>query len=173
MHRTLLLPLLIGMAGCPAAPDLPHGPEPCREQTQAEVIEFIDADTADVELLEGELAGTTERLRLLGIDTPEINHDDVLDSDFCAVRAWNEAIEEFQGETVWLTFDTACTGTFGRTLAYMFRGSDELWFNKHMVEQGYARVSDMTFEFSFRAEFEEAEAEAMAAGRGLWGACDE
>ena len=169
MRRTLLiLPLLVG---CPTAPDLPQGPDPCREPTQVDIVEFIDADTVDVEFLDGELIGTTDRLRLLGIDTPEINHQDTLDSEFCAVRAWNEAIEEFQGKTAWLTFDTSCTGTFERTLAYMFRESDELWFNKHMVEQGYARVS--TFEFSFRTEFEAAEAEAMAAGRGLWGACDQ
>ncbi len=168
--RAALLPLAL-LLGCPTAPDLPAGPEPCREQTRVEVLEFIDGDTADVEFLDGGLAGTTDRIRLLGIDTPEIDHDDVLNSDFCAVRAWNEAIEEFQGDTAWLTFDTSCTGVFERTLAYMFRESDELWVNKHMVEQGYARVS--TFDFSFRTEFEAAEAEAMAAGRGLWGACAE
>ncbi len=166
----LLLPLLVG---CPTAPDLPQGPDPCREQTQVDIVEFIDADTADVDILDGDLAGTTERIRLLGIDTPELNHSDLPDSEYCAVRAWNHAVEDFQGETAWLTFDTACTGTYGRTLAYLFRDSDELWFNKDMVDWGYARVSEMTFEFSFRTEFEAAEQEAMSAGVGLWGACDE
>lgn len=157
--------------GCPTAPDLPQGPDPCREPVQVEVIEFTDGDTVDVEFLEGDLLGTTDRIRLQGIDTPEVDQDDPLDSEFCAVRAWNESIEQLQGETAWLTFDTSCTGTFDRTLAYMFRASDELWLNRHLVEQGYARVSD--FEFSFRAEFEAEEAEAMAAGRGLWGPCDQ
>ena len=168
--RALLLLFAVAVAGCPGAPDLPQGPEPCREPTQVNVIEFTDGDTVDVEFLDGELAGTTDRIRLQGIDTPEVDQADPLDSEFCAVRAWNESIETLQGELAWLTFDTSCTGTFDRTLAYMFRASDELWLNKHLVEQGYARVS--TFEFSFRAEFEAAEADAMAAGRGQWGTCD-
>ena len=169
--RLVVLCSLLLILGCPTAPDLPQGPDPCREPTQVEVLEFIDGDTVDVRFLEGELEGTTERVRLQGIDTPEIDQADPLDSEFCAVRGWNEAIGLLQGETAWLTFDTSCTGTFDRTLAYMFRASDELWLNRHLVEQGYARVSSFTF--SFRAEFEEAEAEAMAAGRGLWGLCDQ
>jgi micrococcal nuclease len=166
-----LLLLAALASGCPGTPDLPEGPEPCRGVTLARVVEVVDGDTADVEFLEGDLAGTTDRVRFNGIDTPEVNHDDPLDSEFCGLRAWNEAIELLGGEEVWLTFDTACTGTFGRTLVYVFRTEDELWFNEYMVEQGYARVSG--FDFAFAEQFAAKEAEAQAAGRGLWGPCTE
>ena len=170
---TLLLPasLCLLLAGCPGSPDLPEGPDACRPVTLARVIEVVDGDTADVEFLEGDLSGTTDRVRFIGIDTPEVNHDDPLDSEFCGLRAWNEAIALLEGEEVWLTFDTACTGTFGRTLVYVFRTEDELWFNEHMIEEGYARVSG--FDFAFTDSFTEKEAEAMFAGKGLWGDCTE
>jgi len=169
MHRLALCASLL--AGCSGTPQLPEGPEACRSVTLAEVVEVIDGDTADVTFLEGDLYGTTDRVRFNGIDTPEVNHADPLDSEYCGLRAWNEAVSLLEGEEVWLTFDTSCTGTFGRTLVYAFRTSDELWFNEHMVEQGYARVSG--FEFSFEDLFAEKEAEAMSAGRGLWGPCTE
>jgi len=137
--------------------------------TLARVVEVVDGDTADVEFLEGDLYGTTDRVRFNGIDTPEVNHDDPLDSEFCGLRAWNEAIALLEGEEIWLTFDTSCTGTFGRTLVYGFRTRDELWFNEHMIEDGYARVSG--FDFAFSDSFSEKEEEAMFAGKGLWGPC--
>ncbi len=173
--RTLPLLLFVPLLGCElpigGRPELPEGPASCREMTRALVLEVIDGDTADVEFLEGDLVGTEDRVRFNGIDTPEVDQDDPLDSEFCGLRAWNEAISLLEGEEVWLTFDTNCTGTFGRTLVYAFRVSDELWFNEHMIETGYARVSG--FEFSFSEQFEEKEEAAMLAGLGLWGACTE
>jgi len=168
--RTALL-LLLPALGCAGVPELPEGPDACREPTRAIVNEVVDGDTADVEFLDGDLIGTEDRVRFNGIDTPEVDHEDPLASEFCGVRAWNEAISVLEGEEVWLTFDTNCTGTFGRTLVYAFRASDELWFNEHMVETGYARVSE--FEFAFATQFEEKETTAMNAGLGLWGACTE
>ena len=170
MQRTGLLCALL-LTGCGGVPDLPEGPDACREVTLARVVEVVDGDTADVEFLEGDLTGTTDRVRFNGIDTPEVDHVDPLNSEFCGLRAWNEAIELLSGEDVWLTFDTSCTGTFGRTLVYVFRVSDELWFNEHMIEEGYARVSE--FDFAFTDAFRAKEEEAMAAGRGLWGPCTE
>ncbi|MCO4770208.1 MAG: thermonuclease family protein [Deltaproteobacteria bacterium] len=171
MPRSLLLTSALFLAACPGNPDLPEGPDACRSVTLARVVEVIDGDTADVEFLEGDNLGEVDRVRFNGIDTPEVDHDDPLGSEFCGLRAWNEAISLLEGEEVWLTFDTSCTGTFGRTLVYGFRTSDELWFNEHMVEQGYARVSG--FDFAFVDSFTSKEEEAMLAGRGLWGDCTE
>lgn len=170
--RPLALPCLaVALAGCPSGPpELPEGEDACRPMNRAQVLEVIDGDTADVLHIDGDAADTEERIRFLGVNTPEIDHDDPLSSDYCGVRAWDETKSLIEGGDVWLTYDFDCLGEFDRTLAYVFPVDTEVWVNQHLVESGYARVP--SFPFSFEDEFLSLEEEAQLAGRGLWGACE-
>ena len=157
--------LLIGAALVGCTTQYPAGDDPWRGQMEAHVQDFIDGDTADVELDDG----TVDRVRLLGVDTPETDKHDPLDSECYAVLAWQESADLFDGEIVQLTFDSAERGVYNRLLVYMYRDSDGLFLNEHLIRDGFAVVSG--FEVSMTDEFEQLQEEAQLAQRGLWGEC--
>ena len=175
MTRTLVstLPLVVGLAACESTPTYPEGEDACRLQTQVQVLEFLDGDTADIEHLSGSRAGETERIRLNSVDTPEVDHDNESDSDCWALESWAAAAAAFDGELAWITFDTQCTGEFDRTLVYLFRDSDGLFLNHHLVLEGHtpAYFPDFSPNATFRSELLEAEERAASEGKGGWAEC--
>ena len=166
-----LLLTIATLAAC--TPTYEGGPEPCRGQTLVGVMEAIDGDTIDVEIRGGDGAGTTERVRLLGVDTPEVDHNDSAASQCYGVLAWNATIDFAVGEEAYLTFDAECTDTYGRSLAYLYRASDGLFVNQQLIEQGFARTCARSPNDTFSADFAAAEQGAQAEQRGLWGTCDD
>jgi len=154
---------------CAAPPGLPQGENACRAPTRVQVLDFIDGDTADVGFLDGALAGSEERIRLTGVDTPEVNHSNTGNSECYGVMAWIEATEQLEGEEAWLSYDEECQDIFGRTLAYMFRRSDLFFLNEHLVEQGFGRTLNIPPNSHFADEFSALEAVAQEQARGLWG----
>jgi micrococcal nuclease len=140
------------------------------------VIDVVDGDTIDVRFEDG----STDRVRLLGVDTPEI-HTDVTPGEFEGVpdtatgrsclRDWGErasgyAQDRLAGATVTLYADEQADrrGGFDRLLAYVVVDGQQ--FNYDLVREGYARVFETTFTQSDR--FADAEAAARQAGRNLW-----
>jgi len=162
----LLAPLL---AGCGPPSDLPEGESPCAPVASVRVLEFVDGDTCDVEYLDGDLAGEEVRVRLLGVDTPEINHSSLESSECHALEAWTAASDELQGEDAWLTFDAECTDRYDRTLAYMFRSSDRFFLNRYLLEEGHARTLSISPNTTLADDFQQIEEAAQLAARGLWG----
>jgi micrococcal nuclease len=125
---------------------------PCR------VVHVVDGDTLDVRCTAGE-----ERLRLLRIDTPERNEWGHRES----TRALRELVSRRE---VHLTFEKPgipVRGHHGRLLAYLFVEGRNV--NVEMVRGGWSPFWTKFGEGRFAAEFIEAEREARAAGRGLWG----
>ena len=92
-RRLLPLPLLglFALVGCEADPTYPAAEEPCRHQVQVRVTEFLDGDTADVEFL-GDREGEIDRIRLNGVDTAEVDHDNESASECWALEAWAAGI---------------------------------------------------------------------------------
>lgn len=164
----------------------------CASPRTATVSCTIDGDTVDVNGC-GEDVG--ERLRLLGINAPEIAH-----GDSPAECYGNEAADFLDdlvtNHTVHLDFDQECTDVYGRTLAWVtLKGDDpsvaslltdldnlgmnsdgsyEVLVNELMVRAGYAVLYDESFaqQVRYYDEIERAQADAEAEGRGLWGACE-
>ncbi len=108
------------------------------------VIKVIDGDTIDILK-----AGKTERVRLVGIDTPEPyskNNEKKwygLPDDHLrkwGVNAFNYTNERLYRKEVNISYDTIQEpkDEFGRTLAYIY--IDNKNFNLELVEKGYARV---------------------------------
>lgn len=144
------------------------------------VVEVVDGDTVDVAYPNG----TRETVRLLGVDTPEV-HGETTPAEFegvpetaagreCLRRAGERASayarERLAGETVALRFDERADrrGYYGRLLAYVVVDGES--FNYALIREGHARVYDSTF--TERERYEATEAEARAAGRGLWACAD-
>ncbi len=165
--------LLPGTLLLACSPTYDAGTDPCREQTRVTVTEAIDGDTLEVEIQDGEAVGTVETVRLLGIDTPEVNHNDTAASECYAVLAWNEAVSKIVGEDAWMTFENACTDLHGRTLAYVWRASDDLFLNGTLVQGGFARTCPWSPANALDPELAAFEQQAQAGEAGLWGTCDD
>jgi len=117
----------------------------------------IDGDT--VELDRG------ERVRLIGVNTPEKNDARP------EVRRLAAAATEFtrrlcEHRPVRLEYDWERRDRYGRTLAYLFP-EDGTFVNAEIVRQGYG-FAYTRFPFRHLEQFRAYEREARAAGRGLW-----
>lgn len=140
-------------------PSLPAG------LASAQVVRVIDGDTVDVSI-----NGATERLRLLGIDTPETKHPSKPVECF-GIEASNKAGEMLDRQTVYLEDDVSqdSRDRYGRRLSYLWLPNGRM-FNLEMVAQGYAYEYTYRLPYKYQAEFKGAQADAAAQGRGLWAA---
>ena len=140
------------------------------------VVEVVDGDTVDIAFANG----TTERIRLLGVDTPEV-HVEVQPDDYRGIsdtpaardclRTYGEnassyASQRLQGETVTLQLDpdSDTRGSFGRLLGYILVDREN--FNHDLVATGRARVYVSTFAQFDR--FQASERVAQEQNRGVW-----
>ena len=149
-----------GDASVATVPDHEHG------EANAIVERVVDGDTIVVDI-----NGNQERVRLLGIDTPEsvaVNRPEQ-----CFGRESASYLTSLlpKGTGVTLVRDIESRDQYDRLLAYVVRSSDQLFVNLDLLERGYAGV--MIYEpNSFHRElFEAAENDAFRAGIGLWGVC--
>ncbi|NWF79853.1 MAG: thermonuclease family protein [Chloroflexi bacterium] len=129
----------------------------------AQVLAIIDGDTVDIEL-----AGRRERVRLIGIDTPESVAPDRPVECF-AHEAAAKAAELLAGQTVFLEEDLSqdSRDRYGRLLRYLWL-PDGRMANYELVAQGYAFEYTFAQPYRYQAQFKAAETQARAPGRGLW-----
>jgi micrococcal nuclease len=131
----------------------------------------IDGDTIALE--------NGERVRLIGIDTPEsrINEKLKLDArrsgrDYAAITAMGKKAAKFtrqlvENKPVRLEFDVTKTDKYGRLLAYVFL-SDGTFVNAEIVKQGYADPMTIPPNVKYAGLFHDLYVEARAQNRGLW-----
>lgn len=115
--------------------------------------------------------GAEERVRLLGIDTPESVQPDSPVECF-GPEASARTGELLSGRSVWLESDPTqdAVDRYGRTLAYVWLDETTL-VNRVLVAEGYA--SEYTYDSPgvHHAALEAAEDAARSGGVGLWGSC--
>ena len=126
------------------------------------VVSVVDGDTVKVRM-----GGGVESVRLIGIDAPETATSGRPAQCF-GPESSAKAGELLAGKAVHLEFDESQgrLDRYGRLLAYVW--VDDVHINALMVRQGYAREFTYNLPYRYQAEFKAAEAEARAAGRGLW-----
>ena len=122
------------------------------------VSRVIDGDTIELD--------TGEKVRYIGIDTPETLHPSE------PVEYYGREASEFnkklvEGKWVRLEFDVQRKDIYGRTLAYVYL-SDGTFVNAELLKQGYAKVSTYPPNVEHVEEFLELEREARENARGLW-----
>ena len=148
---------------------LPEGDSPCAAPQLVRVRETVDGDTFHA-LPEGE--STYFKVRIIGVDTPEISHDGA-PADCYGDEAWDYSAAALDGKLVWLTFDAECEDYYGRTLAYVFRGDDEAgFFNRALVRSGNATPLTVQPNDTYADVFAQDSRDARDEGLGLWSACD-
>jgi micrococcal nuclease len=130
----------------------------------APVLKVTDGDTIHVRY-----HGEDERVRLIGIDTPEVSwyggH-----AECYGAEAGLYARRRLDGKTVRLEFDVNLRDRYGRLLAYVYLGTE--LFNLTLVREGYATADPVPPDTRLASTFEQAEGAARAAGKGLWAACE-
>ena len=134
----------------------------------ARVTSVADGDTVNVRLT----TGAYRRVRLLGIDTPEV-YGGVVE---CGGPAASVAMKKMlrTGTRVKLVSDRTQAGTdrYGRLLRYVSRTGDGLQVNRAQVYLGNATVYVYNgVPFQRTREYRVAEASARAGHRGIWKAC--
>jgi len=129
------------------------------------VVRVVDGDTFDIDAADGDSPNT--RIRLWGVDTPEIAHGGKPDMYF-GPEAARFAHESLDGSTVHIVLSPLDTrGRYGRLLAYVFLERGDVMFNELLIERGYA-YADSRFKHHYDDQFKQAEKRARRAGMGLW-----
>ncbi len=133
----------------------------------ATVEAAVDGDTLAVRV-DG---GRRERVRLLGIDTPESVKRDTPVECFAKEAAGRLRALLPGGTPVRLVRDVEERDRYGRLLAYVYRQPDGLFVNLDLVRGGYAQLLTYPPNVAHTEELRRAAADARRAGRGLWGSC--
>jgi micrococcal nuclease len=127
------------------------------------VSSVVDGDTVKINI-----NGKIETFRLIGIDTPE-TVDPRKDVQCFGVEASNKAKELLNGKKVRIETDPS-QGTYdkyNRSLGYIYLESG-LFYNKYMVEQGYAHEYTYGTPYKYQTEFKTAQTSAQTNKLGFW-----
>lgn len=125
------------------------------------VVRIVDGDTIEVEI-----DGTTEKVRLIGIDTPESVHPDQERNVPYGPIASAYTKEHLAGRSVGLEFDVQERDKYGRLLAYIYL--EGKMFNETLLEYGHAVVSTYPPNVKYVDRFTELQRQARENGYGLW-----
>lgn len=119
------------------------------------------------------------RVRMIGIDTPELHHSQKLSRDAKRTRQDIEAIQKLgkrayeftrnliEAKQVKLEFDVERRDKYGRLLAYVYL-SDGTFVNAEIVHQGYASLMTIPPNVKNADLFVKLYKEARQERRGLW-----
>jgi micrococcal nuclease len=173
--------LIIGLSSCNKEPTtiyysqggkftIPLG----RSYNYADILvkRVIDGDTIQLE--------TGERVRLIGIDTPEMHESQKLyrdsersNEDISTIQELGRRAFEFtknlvEGKRVSLEFDVEKYDRYKRLLAYVYL-KDGTFVNAKIVEEGYASLMTFPPNVKYADLFLKLYQEARENRRGLWG----
>ncbi len=173
LYPIIIILCLSTLAGCAMDTDGGSSESPSSgDKTGAELPRSADLISTQVErIVDGDTIcvnynGVSEKVRLIGVDTPETVHPTIGEeaygheaSDYTMARLSNQIIE--------LELDVQERDQYGRLLAYIWIGSE--LFNETLVREGYAQVSTYPPNIKYVDRFTAAQTAARDAGRGLWG----
>lgn len=153
-HRARLLPILVlftwaaGIAGAQPAP------------LQGTVVRIVDGDTIHVQL-----AARVEKVRYIGVNTPEVHHPRKGEEPGGreAAQVNRDLVE---GKRVRLELDVQSRDRYGRLLAYVWVG--DTMINAELVRLGYAQVMTVPPNVRYQSLFLKLQRDAREAARGLW-----
>lgn len=135
---------------------------------RALVTQVVDGDTIKVDL-----NGKNYTVRYVGMDTPE-TVDPRRPVGCFGKEASNENKSLVAGKMVILQKDVSETDKYGRLLRYVFlplSNGQTLFVNDYLVREGFAKVLTYPPDVKYTDRFLEAQKQARAAKKGLWGRC--
>ena len=161
---------VLTLAATACTPPDTVGPEPLPgggAALPATVVHKVDGDTVDLRFADGH----EDRVRLLGIDTPETVRPDHPVDCFGPEASARTGELLPDGTAVLVQRDEEARDRYGRLLVYLWRRADGLFVNRSLVVDGFARTLSIDPNTAHRSDLSAAAHEAEVAGRGLWSAC--
>jgi micrococcal nuclease len=134
--------LLMPLFACGTSPDT------------ARVAQVIDGDTIIID--------TGQRVRYIGIDTPEVYPN----QEAYGIEAWQANRKLVEGKEVRLEPDVSDTDKYGRLLRYVY--VNDILVNTELVRLGLAEAKAYPPDIKYQQLLEQLEREARQAGRGMW-----
>lgn len=148
-------------------PTTPKPTDSCPEQKIAptisnektyKVIRIIDGDTFEIE--------SGEKVRLIGIDTPEIDEKDQTKKCW-ALKAMFKTKEMLEGKNIKMEQDISSTDKYQRLLRYVW--IEDFFFNDYLVKNGLAWAVTYPPDVKYQEQFSESQRQARESKLGLWG----
>jgi micrococcal nuclease len=131
---------------------------------RADVIAVVDGDTVKIEF-RGTIpqgANREERVRLIGVDTPELSSDE----------PWAKEARDFTNRQLYrkgvlIGLDKTLRDKYGRLLAYVWLG--DALFNRVLISEGLGvYYGYFPFDALYMEAFKKAEEAAKAEGKNIW-----
>jgi micrococcal nuclease len=123
-------------------------------------VRVADGDTVRVRI-DG---GREERVRYIGIDTPEVTSGECFADE---ATAFNERL--VAGREVRLELGAEERDRYGRLLAYVY--AEDVLVNAELLRKGYAQPLTVPPNVRFAGRFKRLARDARREGRGLWASC--
>ncbi|KAL9644392.1 hypothetical protein ABK040_013621 [Willaertia magna] len=143
--------------------DLPivETPTPLSQMKNINVIRVVDGDTIICDINNN----NRERIRFIGIDTPEIGHRNQKEREF-ANKAKDFVERHLSNNLITLEFEKQLRDRYGRLLAHVWLG--RVNFQSLLLENGLARAMTVSPNTKYQALYQEKEGEARENMVGLW-----
>lgn len=134
---------------------------------RAYVSRVVDGDTLEVIIENHEYheLNRKEKVRLIGVDTPETKHPNK-GIQYFGEEAYAYTKKRLEGKYIYLLFDRDIRDKYERLLCYVIE-NDYNMFNYELVYYGFSKAYTV-FEFTFIHSFKKAEEEAKSNNYGLW-----
>ena len=136
-------------------------PKPPKGAVAAKVQRVVDGDT-----FVASVNGRRERVRVIGVDTPESVDPNRPDEPF-GEEASDFAKHYLDGETVRMAGDVEPRDRYGRMLAYVWLADGTFW-NALLAAEGYAQQLTIPPNVTYADLFRRLVGEARRENRGLW-----
>lgn len=125
------------------------------------VVRVVDGDTFILDM-----NGTEQRVRLIGIDTPESVHPDQEKNVEYGKIASAFSKSSLGGKKVEIELDVQEKDKYGRLLVYLY--TDGKMFNKILLEEGHAKVSTYPPNVKYVDDFTALQQKAREGKKGIW-----
>lgn len=111
------------------------------------------------------------KVRFIGIDAPEEDPTRGPVQCFGIRSAEHLRASLPKGTDVILVHDVESKDQYGRTLAYVYRQSDGMFMNAHLLREGFVQAYRVPPNVRHAEEFRRLQATARSSRVGLWGKC--
>lgn len=123
------------------------------------MVAVVDGDTVRIQYGSG---GNTERVRLIGIDAPEVGD--------CFAEEATAALERLLSDfELYMTADVSDRDRFDRLLRYLWL-EDGTFVNEQLVAGGFAIAREFPPDTAYADQLSDAEERAIADDSGFWDA---
>ena len=139
------------------------------DKQEVKVTRVIDGDTIEVSI-----EGKTEKVRLIGVDTPE-TVDPRKTVQCFGEKASKVTKDALINQTVWLESDSTQgdRDKYSRLLRYVWTDDGTVDFGKVLISTGFAYEYTYNTPYKYQSSYKQAQSEAEQNKKGLWadGAC--